>query len=166
LGNFLIKQVVADLKSELPKLKTFSTLSPVPGFVKWLRATAYADEDVPIRETAMRICEQLDQSEQESGQVLKEKLQSPLKKMCAHYLVSAKSRDGSVLNPVARFHLGNGAILERINWRGDTSIKGVTESASLMVNYLYDIRTIESNHEAFVKNGEVISSNQVKSLLK
>lgn len=166
LGNFLIKQVVADLKSELPRLKTFSTLSPVPGFVRWIRFTADAGEDSPIRQTAMRVCEQLDPPDQEPGQRLPEALEVPLKKLCAYYLACAKSRDGQVLNPVARFHLGNGAILERINWMGDASDKGIAESAGLMVNYLYDIRTIESNHEALVKNGEVISSAQVKSLLK
>ena len=166
LGNFLIKQVVADLKSELPKLKTFSTLSPIPGFVEWVKTTAYSDEDTPVRQLAMQVSEQLDQFDPNSQQALQMELELPLKKLCAHYLISVKSRRGQVLNPVARFHLGNGAILERINWLGDTSMKGILESGGLMVNYLYDIRYIESNHEAFVKRGEVISSGQVKSLLK
>ena len=166
LGNFLIKQVVADLKSELPKLKTFSTLSPVPGFVNWIKTAAYSEEDTPVRQMAMQVNEQLDQFEHDFQQQSSNALEVPLKKLCAYYLASVKSRHGHVLNPVARFHLGNGAILERINWLGDTSVKGIKESAGLMVNYLYDIRYIESNHEAFVKHGDVISSNQVKSLLK
>ena len=166
LGNFLIKQVVADLKSELPKLKTFSTLSPIPGFVDWIKATASSDDDAPHRQTAIQICERLDQIDTEDGPELHKEMELPLKKLCAYYLTTVKSRHGQVLNPVARFHLGNGAILERINWLGDTSVKGITESAGLMVNYLYDIRYIESNHEAFVKRGDVSSSSQVKSLLK
>ncbi len=166
LGNFLIKQVVADLKSELPNLKKFSTLSPVPGFVKWIRDTAYSHKDTPLRLMAIQTCEQLDQYKQGESTSLQKEMEIPLKKLCANYLVLTKSESGQVLNPVARFHLGNGAILERINWLGDTSVKGVTESAGLMVNYLYDIRYIETNHEAFVKKGEVICSTQVKSLLK
>lgn len=166
LGNFLIKQVVTDLKSELPNLKTFSTLSPVPGFVDWVRHTACLDEDIPVKKITMKICEQLDQFDPGTLKALKKELELPLKQLCAYYLVSAKSVRGQVLNPVARFHLGNGAILERINWLGDESAKGMAESAGLMVNYLYDIRYIESNHEAFIKHGEVICSNQVKGLLK
>ena len=166
LGNFLIKQVVADLKSELPKLKTFSTLSPVPGFVDWVKTTASSNEDTKLVQTAIQVCERLDRTDNDARPELEKELELPLKKLCAYYLISVKSRHGQVLNPVARFHLGNGAILERINWLGDTSVKGISESAGLMVNYLYDIRYIESNHEAFVKRGDVISSSQVKSLLK
>ena len=166
LGNFLIKQVVADLKTELPKLKTFSTLSPVPGFVQWIRTTGSAEEQTPVKQMAMQIVEQLDEFEDGEFESLQKEMEAPLKKLCAHYLVTIKSTGGQLLNPVARFHLGNGAILERINWLGDSSVKGLKESAGIMVNYLYDIRYIESNHEAFVKKGQVICSNQVKSLLK
>ncbi len=166
LGNFLIKQVVSDLQADLPNLRTFSTLSPIPGFVKWLRKVAYADEDTPIRESAIEISEYIDSSDLVKDDKTAKKLEKPIKKLCAHYLINEKAADEVVLNPVARFHLGNGARLERINWLADTSDKGINQSASLMVNYLYDLKHIEANHELFVKQNEVIASIQVKNLLK
>ncbi len=166
LGNFLIKQVVADLQTDLPNLKTFSTLSPIPGFVKWLKKTAYSDRDSPIRELAMQVSEQLDTADMHVDDQAFKQIEKPVKKLCAHYLVNEKSADDIVLNPVARFHLGNGARLERINWIGDMSAKGIRQSASLMVNYLYDLKHIEANHEFFVKQNKIITSSQVKNLLK
>lgn len=143
-GNFLIKQVVAELRQELANLKNFATLSPVPGFAKWLKAAVpdwQADE--PISEDA------------------RERLMS----LCAVYLVREK-RKGRPLNAVARFHLGNGACLERINWQGDVSDKGMAESAGLLVNYKYDLSKIEANHEAFANDGTVVRSKQVDKLLE
>ena len=166
LGNFLIKQVVADLQADLPNLKTFSTLSPIPGFVRWLRKAAYSDDDTPVRESAIQISEYIDSSDFIKDDKVSKKLEKPIKKLCAHYLINEKAADEAVLNPVARFHLGNGARLERINWLADISDKGINQSASLMVNYLYDLKHIESNHELFVKQNEVITSTQVKNLLK
>ena len=166
LGNFLIKQVVADLQIDLPNLKTFSTLSPIPGFVKWMKKKAFSDDESPIRDIAMLTLEKIESVDllQDSEGV--KQLESPIKKLSAHYLLEEKANDGMVLNPVARFHLGNGARLERINWMGDKSDNGLNQSVGLMVNYLYDLKHIEANHELFVKNNEVISSGQVKSLLK
>ena len=165
LGNFLIKQVVADLKAELPNLKTFSTLSPIPGFVKWVKKSAFSDDDTPIRTLAMQATQWLDDSENDLSNDNAKEIEPVFKKLCAHYLIESKSENGQVMNPVARFHLGNGAILQRLNWLGNASEKGLQESAGLMVNYLYNIKNIEVNHEAFVKHGEVIASNQVKNLL-
>ena len=169
LGNFLIKQVVADLQTDLPNLKTFSTLSPIPGFVKWIKRKAFSEDDTPLHNQAVQLLDKVEKVDflnisdaDEAGKAL----EKPLKKLCAHYLVNEKATDGMVLNPVARFHLGNGARLERINWLGDKSKNGITQSLGLMVNYLYDLKHIESNHELFVKQNEVIISGQVKPLLK
>jgi malonyl-CoA decarboxylase len=83
----------------------------------------------------------------------------------AHYYLLAKDRSGRPLDPVARFHLGNGARLERLNWLGDTSEKGVKQGLSLMVNYRYDLRDIERNHEVYVNQGSVAASKSVRGLL-
>ena len=166
LGNFLIKQVVADLQTDLPNLKTFSTLSPIPGFVKWMKKKAFSDDESPIRELSMQILEKTESVNFLEDIDSAKQLEKPIKKLCAHYLVNEKANDGMVLNPVARFHLGNGARLERINWMGDKSDNGMMQSMGLMVNYLYDLKHIEVNHELFVKQQEVIISSQVKPFLK
>ncbi len=164
-GNFLIKQVVEDLIKELPSLKTFVTLSPAPSFRSWL-FRALGSGGLPyLSETQRaqfgRIREQ-GWSEEEAEQ---DALGPAVLAAAAHYFLLAKDRSGRPLDPVARFHLGNGARLERINWLGDTSEKGVRQALSLMVNYRYDLRDIERNHEAYVNQGSVIASKQVRSLL-
>ena len=142
-GNFLIKQVAAELKSELPHIKTFSTLSPVPGFNQWRKSN-------PV--------------DKETGEPSDDAERKVLMKQCAHYLCKEKRRE-LPLDPVARFHLGNGARLERINWMGDTSKRGRAQSEGIMVNYLYDLRSIEANHEALWREGKVVMSREVKSYL-
>jgi malonyl-CoA decarboxylase len=132
-GNFLIKQVVEELVRELPNLKTFVTLSPVPGFRKWLDARG------AVPETGVEIL--------------------PL---AAEYLLEGKDGQGRPLDPVARFHLGNGARLERLCWPGDISAKGMATSAGLMVNYLYDLGHVEDNHEAYANARTVIASEAVR----
>lgn len=157
-GNFLIKQVVSELRGELPNLKTFSTLSPVPGFGRWLHAM---QGKMP---QADQVLELIKDQDWQQNQDLVAKLKTPLMQLCAHYLVKEKRRGGP-LDGVARFHLGNGARLERINWLGDVSQKGLAESAGLLVNYKYDLANIESNHEALANNGRVVHSKQVGDLL-
>jgi malonyl-CoA decarboxylase len=148
-GNFLIKQVVEELQAELPNLKQFSTLSPIPGFRAWaakhlgddeksLLATAHWWEDAHVSAA----------------------LQAPLLRLCARYLAGA-GRD-----PVAKFHLGNGARLERLNWLGNPAERGIAESYGIMVNYLYDIATIEANHEAFVRDDTIARSDSIEALLR
>jgi len=138
-GNFLIKQVVGLLKSELPQLKQFATLSPVPGFAKWLAGETGGDS-VPGSED--------------------------LRRLCARYITSARDKRGQVLDPVARFHLGNGARLEAVHTRADLSDKGQRQAHGLMVNYLYDLSMIEANHLRLFEGGEVAVSPQVEELLK
>ncbi len=151
-GNFLIKQVVEELRGELPRLTRFSTLSPVPGFRRWLE-TYLPDhpEDAPAEVL----------TEWPTEEAALEALKPALLRLCAIYLAgSTDTKD-----PVARFHLGNGARLERINWLANLSPRGLRESFGVMVNYLYDPDTIEANHEAFVRQGQVARSAAVAALV-
>lgn len=136
-GNSLIKQVAADLSQELPELRTFVTLSPLPGFAKWL------DETTINASTA-------------GGPLLCA--------YAAHYLVHVKDRSGMPIDPVARFHLGNGAIVHQVHAGADTSAKGRRQSAGLMVNYLYDLGRVAQNHELFATKGEIAQSPQIRAL--
>jgi malonyl-CoA decarboxylase len=164
-GNFLIKQVVEDLSKELPSLRTFVTLSPVPGFKSWL-FRALDSEALPYLSAAQKmLIEKLRSGGWTTEEAEQDALQPAILAAAAHYFLLAKDRSGRPLDPVARFHLGNGARLERINWLGDTSEKGVRQALSLMVNYRYDLRDIERNHEAYVNHGAVIASKAVRSLL-
>jgi malonyl-CoA decarboxylase len=178
LGNFLIKRVVDDLRHELPNLKTFSTLSPIPGFRKWMEQTiAEGSPKVLTAEDRKRL-------KQATGRTvakghlpklvaetawaddpeLAEALREPLMRLCARYLVREKKGD-KPRDPVARFHLSNGAQVERINWMGDVSEKGLQQSCGMMVNYLYKLSDIERNHERFAEEGHIAVSAQVKGLL-
>ena len=159
-GNFLIKQVVEELKAELPHIVRYSTLSPVPGFRRWLdknlKSTLRDDERAAMTLAAngadpFAVERWWEQPE------LAEAMKAPLSRLCAVYLTTPA-------DPVARFHLGNGARLERINWLGNTAPRGIQESYGIMVNYLYDPDQIEANHEAFVR-GAVVRSAAVDALM-
>ena len=159
-GNFLIKQVVEEIRRELPGIETFVTLSPVPGFRAWLETT----EDPAIASMRTAALEMAaDDNWPPSGAAAK--LRAAIEPLAAHYFLKARRPDGRVIDPVARFHLGNGARLERIDWEGDLSPKGLAESFGIMVNYLYDLDEIERNHEAFVNRGQIAASAAVKKLL-
>ncbi len=165
-GNFLIKQVVEDLIKERPTLQTFVTLSPVPHFAEWLRDTLAepgTDLVTPADRTRLEV---LGDPGWVSSQQLANALKPRLLRLAAHYFLVAKTRDRRPPDPVARFHLGNGARLERINWLGDTSRRGLSEAHGLMVNYRYDLRDIERNHEAYANEGVVAAAKQAQALLK
>ncbi len=157
-GNFLIKQVAQDLHEELPNLRIFATLSPLPGFRSWLRRQP-ADRGIasaaPIRQ-----CAQADPPREPAGE-----LRQPLEALAARYL-AREWEDGHVLDPVARFHLGNGARLERLNWMADTSAKGLRQSLGLMVNYVYDLEDVERNHEDYVNRHVVACSAAIDRLVR
>ncbi|CAN5199257.1 malonyl-CoA decarboxylase [soil metagenome] len=140
-GHFLSKQVATDLQRSLPGLIQFATLSPAPGFCGWLRQ---ADP---------RLAERL--GEERWWAIDDASLRDRLLARAVDYFREARTPSGRPVDSVARFHLGNGAVLERINWMGDTSPRGLKQSAGLMVNYLYDLASIEENHEAFAHRGEV-----------
>ncbi|HEU0084305.1 MAG TPA: malonyl-CoA decarboxylase family protein, partial [Bradyrhizobium sp.] len=161
-GNFLIKQVVEELRRELPKLENFVTLSPVPGFMQWLKNA----DDLPLNEEDRKLFETLEQPDWVHDPELAAQLRSALEPLAAYYFLKARTAKGRLIDPVARFHLGNGARLERINWLGDVSPKALRESAGIMVNYLYRLEDIEKNHEAYANQGEVAASSAVKRLLK
>jgi malonyl-CoA decarboxylase len=159
-GNFLIKQVVEELQAEFPQLKRFSTLSPVPGFRCWLmqRLAEGNDPDSVLLPELER-----DGWWHDSAQ--SEKLRPALMRLSALYLTRQPS-PGSRIDPVARFHLGNGARLERINWLGNAARRAIQESFGIMVNYLYDHDSIDDNHEAFVRDGTIVRSADVDALLE
>jgi malonyl-CoA decarboxylase len=161
-GNFLIKQVVEELRRELPKLDNFVTLSPVPGFMPWLKQ----EKDVLLSEEDRALLVHLDDPKWFENEELAAQLRAVLEPLAAYYFLKARNAKGRVIDSVARFHLGNGARLERIDWLGDLSPKGMRESAGIMVNYLYRLDDIEENHEAYANTGEVVTSNSVKKLLK
>ncbi|WP_299845376.1 malonyl-CoA decarboxylase [uncultured Jannaschia sp.] len=137
-GNSLIKQVVADLQAALPGLKTFVTLSPIPSLMAWA-----------------------------NGEGREREAQDPkaLRRLAAEYLLNAKGRSGQPRDPVARFHLGNGALLHAIHASADISERGMTQSGGAMVNYLYDLSRIARNHERFAEGGEIVASGPVRGLL-
>jgi malonyl-CoA decarboxylase len=159
-GNFLIKQVVEELQAEFPQLKRFSTLSPVPGFRRWL-TQQLAEESNPDAALLPKLARDGWWHDPEQS----EPLRAALMRLCATYLTRPPS-PGNRIDPVARFHLGNGARLERINWLGNTELRAIQESFGIMVNYLYDHDSIENNHEAFVRGGTIVRSPDVDALMQ
>jgi malonyl-CoA decarboxylase len=158
--------VVDELKKEFDSLKTFVTLSPVPRFAGWLEAVKKGEVSnglelgEPERAVLARLDEPLWWEQREDDEELRDLVMA----LAAHYFLEAKGPTGRPVDPVARFHLGNGARLEKINWLADTSIRGLKQSHGLMVNYLYDPREIETNHEAFANLGQIAASRAVRNL--
>jgi len=150
-GNFLIKQVAEDLGCEFPRLKTFATLSPIPGFRKWLTGVAATRADVAELGAALAPADWHEQAGPGS------RMRTELMRLCAYYLLRAK-QGAEPADAVARFHLGNGARLERLNWLADSSKSGMERSAGLMVNYVYRLKDVERNHEAYAKAHAVVAS--------
>ncbi|WP_432472795.1 malonyl-CoA decarboxylase [Amphritea sp. HPY] len=163
-GNFLIKQVVMELKKELPALTQFATLSPIPGFRRWLSSELENREGSFIRSTDREALELLKREDWQQNKKNSEVLKPILMRLCANYLNSVK-RGKNPFDPVTKFHLGNGARIERINWMGDTSANGMALSAGILVNYSYDIPQVEKNHEAFVNEGAIITSKEFNKQL-
>ena len=151
-GNFLIKQVANDLKFEFNNIKKFVTLSPVPGLRNWIKNKKPKFE---------MILEKFKKSEQFL------KVEPSLMNCAGNYFLNSDRSDGMPNDPVARFHLGNGASLEQINYLGDTSLNGLNLSGGLMVNYLYDLDKVEENHEAYTSENKLnISKNAKKDLIQ
>jgi malonyl-CoA decarboxylase len=156
-GNQLIKQVAEDLKREFPHLRRFATLSPIPNFRRWLEKNAERGLLAQIEDPAWHLGE------------VPEALEKQLLRLCAYYLVRAKegNADGAEpLDPVARFHLANGASLERLNWMGDASEQGMARSAGLMANYVYWLAELERNHERYFREHLVSASSAVEKLAR
>ncbi len=158
-GNFLIKQVVEELRSEFEGLRTFVTLSPVPGLRQWVEAEV-SNEDDGLMTTIER--EHM-AAHLAAGTIAPDT--AILRRITALYFLQAKTLQSLPVDPVARFHLGNGARLEQINSEADPSERGQQNSWGVMVNYLYDLRLIEKNHEAFANDGTVICNAAVSNIL-
>ncbi|MBV9262477.1 MAG: malonyl-CoA decarboxylase family protein, partial [Pseudolabrys sp.] len=165
-GNFLIKQVVEEICRELPKLSTFVTLSPVPNFARWLVRELKAENSPAFSEADRAALTLLERPHWWTDPEVFSQLEEPLKRAAAFYYLRAKTPRGLPVDPVARFHLGNGARLERINWLGDTSEKAIEQGYGLMVNYLYDLDDIEKNHEAYAEGKTVVASTAVQKLVR
>lgn len=160
-GNFLIKQVVEELRNEFPNLTTFVTLSPLPEMRRWVLLQLEKNMDRQIPEEMYNTIKLLNDPHRQADDNPK-----ALKELAAFYLLEAKRSDGDPFDPVAGFHLSNGARLQQINLAADTSSRGAKNSWGVMVNYLYDLSSIERNHEAFVNNHQIICSSAVRRLLK
>jgi malonyl-CoA decarboxylase len=185
-GNFLIKRVVDELIGEFKNLKTFATLSPIPGFRNWLDGklktpATNADVEAELLTSAERkalaaavgagaepasLQTLLQTPDWREKPELAKALKHPLQRICARYLVKEKREGGTAYDRVANFHLSNGSRIERLNWLADTSAKGLAQSAGMMVNYLYKLNDIEANHEAYRGEGKVMTSSTIRALLK
>jgi malonyl-CoA decarboxylase len=180
-GDFLIKRIVDALAAELPRIKTFATLSPVPGFRAWLkteleRSALLHPREIKAVETVSgsigplgadhALLELLDRPKWVEDAKIVAALRQPLLRLAARYLLSARAPSGRALDPVAHFHLSNGARIEQLDWLGDRSPKGLQQSAGIMVNYAYRYGDIEANHEAYRDEGRLAASWAVRRLAR
>jgi len=165
LGNFLIKRVVYEIQEELPHIKNFGTLSPIPGFANWF---AYL-EDVKIKSILGNLKDQdvafLKSQDLKLGDTRIIKNKEAIIKLVAHYIVNEKNQQGLPINNVCRFHLGNGAIVDDIIVNANISETGFKGSFGVMINYLYELKNIEKNHEDYMNNNKTIFSNKIKKYL-
>jgi malonyl-CoA decarboxylase len=165
LGNFLIKRVVYEIQEELPHIKNFGTLSPIPGFADWF---SYLDE-VKIKNILGNLKDKdvsfLKSKDFKLGDKRIVENKEVIIKLVAHYIVNEKNNKGLPLNDVSRFHLGNGAIVDDIIVNANVSEVGFKRSFGVMVNYLYELTNIEKNHEDYVNNKKIIVSNKIKKYL-
>ena len=164
-GSFLIKKVAEDLGKEFQRIRTFATISPIPGFRAWLAEESSRPQSDSRRATLVGLVAKLEGPEWFKEKQLAADMQPQLYPLCAYYLLCAK-RGKEPLDPVARFHLGNGASLERMNWLGDTSPSGLERSAGLMVNYVYRLGDVERNHEQYSKEFRISASREIEKLAK
>jgi malonyl-CoA decarboxylase len=163
-GDFLIKKVAEDLREVLPQIRTFATVSPIPGFRQWLTSSVsngHAGHYPALESLVSRLGGQ----DWFKDEALSQAASQELGPLCAYYLLHAR-KGKKPLDPVARFHLRNGARLERVNWLGDTSASGMQRSAGLMVNYVYRLGDVERNHESYMKEYKVNASRQIEMLAK
>ena len=164
-GHFLIKQVVEEVSRELSRVSSFVTLSPAPNFAEWLNRERSQEASVALDEEDRAALTALDNPDWWRIPEIAEQIHEPLLRAAAWYYVRARNRRGLPVDSVARFHLGNGARLERLDWMADTSERALQQSYGLMVNYLYDLDYIERNHEAYAQQHAVVASSAVTRLV-
>ncbi len=157
-GNFLLKRVIDDLKRDFPRLSQFATLSPLPALAAWVRRNPAVLAEVGIELSL----EDLSTGAWAADKALQRSLRDPLQRLAARYMANAKQASGAPFDPVSRFHLGNGARVERLNYLADSSPKGFRQSFGMMVNYLYEFDDIERNLEAFASDGRIAMSAGVR----
>jgi malonyl-CoA decarboxylase len=162
-GNLLIKEVVEDLSRSLPRVRTFATLSPMPGFSKWLTTAFEGRPGYRMRAELEALISRIGEGHFPVDRSLVAPLRDELVRLGAYYLLHAKQR-AAPLDPVARFHLANGARLERLNWMGDMSESGMRRSLGLMVNYEYRLAEVERNHDSYANDYRIVASRRVKRL--
>jgi malonyl-CoA decarboxylase len=163
-GSFLIKQVVEEVSREFPRLSKFVTLSPAPGFANWLARERKSDTPILLPDDLKNLSALDQPGWWQDGAA--ERLREPLLRAAATYYVTARNRAGLPVDPVARFHLGNGARLEQLDYLADLSEKGIAQSHGLMVNYQYDLDDIEKNHEAFAESRTVVAASGIRKLAR
>ena len=159
-GSFLIKQVAEEVSREFPRLSTFVTLSPAPGFAQWLSRERQSNSPTLLPEDLAELADLDKPNWWQDGAA--ERLKEPMLHAAATYFLTARNRSGGALDPVARFHLGNGARLQQLNPLADLSEKGLAQSHGLMVNYLYDVDEIEKNHEAYAENRTIVTVGGIR----
>lgn len=178
-GDFLIKQVLDKLSSELPNIKTFATLSPIPGFIEWLvglcnSGKSFLTNDQLVQLNSLShnqndnhvLLSLLDHKNWHENIDICETLEPIMLRLAADYLLNQRrKKKGTALDSVAHFHLSNGAQIEKINWLADCSNRGIKQSAGMMVNYLYGVEQILENHESYITGREIPASNAVKLLI-
>lgn len=175
-GGFLIKRVVDNLAAEFKGLKTFATLSPAPGFRSWLDGRLSAGEEELLSAAERKaitavagdggIKAVLADPEWHRDEALCEALRGPLMRLFARYLTRESRENGRAVDPVAHFHLSNGARIGRLHWMGDRSANGLQQSAGMMINYVYKLADIDDNHEAYTSKGKITAGSAVKGLAK
>jgi malonyl-CoA decarboxylase len=165
-GHFLIKQVVEEVSREVPRVSTFVTLSPAPNFAAWLKRERAQEASLALDDDDREALAALDNASWWREPHVAERVREPLLRAAAWYYVRARNGRGLPVDAVARFHLGNGARLERLDWLGDTSERALQQSHGLMVNYLYDLDYIERNHEAYAQQHAVVAASAVTRLVR
>jgi malonyl-CoA decarboxylase len=165
-GHFLIKQVAEEISREFRRLSTFVTLSPVPNFRDWLQREIGAESSQVLTEDDRAALTALDGEGWWQDQHRLDAAREPLLRAAAWYFLRARNKRGTPIDAVARFHLGNGARLERLNWLADTSERALRQSFGLMVNYLYDLADIEKNHEAYAQQRTIAAASAVTRLVR
>ena len=165
-GHFLIKQVVEEVRRELSRISTFVTLSPAPNFAAWLKRERANEASLALDADDREALVALDRPDWWRDPVLSATVREPLLQAAAWYYLRARNARGQPADAVARFHLGNGARLERLDWLGDTCDRALQQSYGLMVNYLYDLDYIEQNHEAYAQHQAVVAAGAVSRLVR
>ncbi len=165
LGNFLIKRVVFELQEELPNIKNFGTLSPIPGFADWF----FYQNDQKIKKIVGSLSSDnlsfLRSSDLKLGDPRIISNKNAITKLVVYYLMNEKNKKNRPINDVCRFHLGNGAIIDDIIINANVSEVGFKRSFGVMVNYLYELKNIEKNHEDYINNKKIIFSDKLKKFV-